>query len=61
MLGSAEEDTSLACCLSQLAEVVERVDHVYMDQANSDFFILTEFIHDHVGLVQAIKVCFFVC
>jgi hypothetical protein len=56
MLGSAEEDTSLARALSQLADVVERVDHVYMDQSNADFFILTEFIRDHVGLVHAIKV-----
>ena len=58
MLGSAEEDTSLARALSQLAEVIERVDHVYMEQSNSDLFVLTEFIRDHVGLVQAIKVNF---
>jgi sorting nexin-1/2 len=56
MLGSAEEDTSLARALSQLADVVERVDHVYMDQSNADFFTLSEFIRDHVGLVHAIKV-----
>jgi len=57
MLGSSEEHTTLARALAQLAEVVEHCDGVHVDQANADFFIFAELVHEYVGLVQAIKVC----
>ncbi len=56
MLGNAEEHTSLSRALSQLAEVEEKIDQLHMDQADNDFFVLSELIKDYVCLMGAIKV-----
>lgn len=56
LLGSTEENTSLSRALSQLAEVEEKVDQIHADQANNDFFVLSELIKDYIGLIGAIKV-----
>jgi len=55
-LGTAEEHTSLARALSQLSEVEEKVESVHQAQSDADFYILSELIHDYVGMVQAVKV-----
>lgn len=55
-LGTAEEHTSLARALSQLSEVEEKVESVHQAQSDADFYILSELIHDYVGMVHAVKV-----
>jgi len=61
MLGSSEENTSLARVLAQLAEVEECCDSVHVNQADADFFVFAAHIHEYLGLVQAVKVCFESC
>lgn len=56
-LGSVEEHTSLSRVLSQLAEVEDKIDLLHVNQADSDYYILSEFVKDYVGLIQAVKVC----
>ena len=56
MLGSSEENMTLARVLAQLAEVEEHCDSVHVDQSDSDFFIFAELVHEYVGLVHAVKV-----
>ena len=56
MVGNAEEHTALSRALSQLAEIEERIDQLHMDQADADFFVLSELIKDYVGMVAAVKV-----
>ncbi|XP_065337227.1 sorting nexin-2-like isoform X1 [Cloeon dipterum] len=55
MLSNCDEHNSLSRALSQLAEVEERVEHVYAEQCNADFGILCELLKDYVALVGAIK------
>ncbi|KAI0208323.1 Sorting nexin-2 [Lamellibrachia satsuma] len=55
MVGNAEEHTALSRALSQLAEIEERIDQLHMDQADADFFVLSELIKDYVGMVAAVK------
>ena len=55
-LGTAEEHTSLARALSQLSEVQEKVESVHQAQSDADFYVLSELIHDYVGMVHAVKV-----
>lgn len=54
-LGSVEEHTSLSRVLSQLAEVEDKIDLLHVNQADSDYYILSEFVKDYVGLIQAVK------
>ena len=61
MVGNAEEHTALSRALSQLAEIEERIDQLHMDQADADFFVLSELIKDYVGMVSAVKVSHCVC
>merc|ERR1711976_326897 len=55
MLGNAEEHTSLSRALSQLAEIEEKVEQLHMDQADADFFGLSELVKDYVSLIAAVK------
>jgi len=43
-----------------LAEVEEKVESVHGAQADADFYILAELVHDYVGMIQAVKVNHFV-
>jgi len=56
VLGSVEEHTSLSRALSQLAEIEDKIDSLHVNQADSDFYILSEFVKDYIGLIQAVKV-----
>ena len=58
MLGSAEDNTKLAAALQQLADVEEKVEKVHEQQAKDDFFLLSELIHDYIGIVGAVKDAF---
>ena len=48
--------TGLSRALSHLAEVEEKVEQVHVEQANGDFFQLSETIRDYVALLGAVKV-----
>merc|ERR1711894_123999 len=58
MLGNAEEHTALSRALSQLAEIEERIDSLHVDQADNDFYVLSELVKDYVALIGAIKEVF---
>lgn len=58
MLSTCEEHTGLSRALSNLADVEEKIELLRSEQANSDFFILAEFIKDYLGLFGAIKCIF---
>lgn len=56
MLGSSEDNTALSRALSQLAEVEERIEQLYQEQVNSDFFILAELLSDYIRLLSVVRV-----
>uniref|UniRef100_T1GKK3 Sorting nexin/Vps5-like C-terminal domain-containing protein n=1 Tax=Megaselia scalaris TaxID=36166 RepID=T1GKK3_MEGSC len=58
MLSTCEDHTSLSRALSGLADVEEKIELLRSEQANSDFFILSETIKDYIGLFGAIKAVF---
>ena len=58
ILGSAEDNTKLAAALQQLADVEEKVEKVHEQQAKDDFYLLSELIHDYIGIVGAVKDAF---
>jgi len=58
MLGSAEDNTKLAAALQQLSEVEEKVEKVHEQQAKDDFFLLSELVHDYIGIVGSVKEAF---
>ncbi|XP_067829545.1 sorting nexin-1-like [Heptranchias perlo] len=55
MLGSSEDHTALSRALSQLAEVEEKIEQLYQDQANSDFFLFAELLSDYIRLISAVR------
>uniref|UniRef100_A0A672YF83 Sorting nexin-2 n=1 Tax=Sphaeramia orbicularis TaxID=375764 RepID=A0A672YF83_9TELE len=55
MLGNSEDHTALSRALSQLAEVEEKIDQLQQDQANADFYFLSELLGDYVRLITAVK------
>lgn len=59
VLANSEEQISLSRALSQLGEIYEKIDQIYADQANADFFIFAELIKDYVCLFDNIKEIFF--
>lgn len=55
MLGNCEEHTSLSCALSQLAETEEKIEQLYNDQTNHDFYYLSELLKDYIALIASVK------
>jgi len=55
MLGNCEEHTSLSCALSQLAETEEKLEQLYGQQVNSDFYYLAELVKDYINLIGVVK------
>ncbi|GCB79184.1 hypothetical protein scyTo_0020179, partial [Scyliorhinus torazame] len=55
MLGSSEDHTALSRALSQLAEVEEKIEQLYHDQANNDFFLFAELLSDYIRLISAVR------
>nr|XP_061810679.1 sorting nexin-2-like [Nerophis lumbriciformis] len=55
MLGNSEDHTALSRALSQLAEVEEKIERQYRQQADADFFFLSELLGDYVRLLAAVK------
>eukprot|EP00092_Neocalanus_flemingeri_P024262 GFUD01026311.1.p1 GENE.GFUD01026311.1~~GFUD01026311.1.p1 ORF type:complete len:592 (-),score=249.04 GFUD01026311.1:184-1959(-) len=58
MLGSAEDNSKLAAAISQLAEVEEKVEKVHEQQTKDDFYLLSELVHDYIGIVGSVKDAF---
>jgi len=54
-LGSTEENDKLSTALDKLADVVIKVEKVHDEQAKDDFFLLSEMVHDYIGIVGAVK------
>lgn len=55
MLGNCEEHTALSCALSQLADTEEKIESLYNEQANNDFYHLSELLRDYVALIGVVK------
>lgn len=54
-LGSTEENSKLSAALDQLSDVYQKVEKVHEEQARDDFFLLSEMVHDYIGIVGAVK------
>ncbi|XP_023339479.1 sorting nexin-2 [Eurytemora carolleeae] len=54
-LGNTEENTKLSAVLDQLSEVYLKVEKVHEEQAKDDFFLLSELVHDYIGIVGSVK------
>lgn len=58
ILGNVEEYTPLSFDLSKLATTKEKIEHLYADQVNNDFYLISELLHDYINLISAIKEVF---
>jgi len=56
VLGSSEENMALSKALSSLADIETKVEHLMADQADTDFFVLSELVKDYINLIQSVKV-----
>lgn len=55
VLGSVEENMALSKALSALAEIETKVEQIVADQADADFFVLSELVKDYINLIQSVK------
>jgi sorting nexin-1/2 len=55
ILANSEEQLSLSRSLSQLGEIYEKIDQIYLDQSQSDYFVFGELVRDYVSLFDNIK------
>lgn len=58
ILGNAEEYTPLSFDLSKLATIKEKIEHLYADQVNNDFYLISELLHDYINFIAAIREVF---
>merc|ERR1719495_965359 len=54
-LGTTEENSKLSAALDQLSDVYQKVEKVHEEQAKDDYFLLSELVHDYIGIVGAVK------
>jgi len=59
ILANSEEQLSLSRALSQLGEIYEKIDQIYLDQSNADYFVFGELVRDYVSLFDNIKELFY--
>ena len=59
ILSNSEEQLPLSRALSHLGEVYEKIDAIYMDEANSDYFNFGELVKDYVCLFDNVKEVFY--
>ena len=59
ILSSSEEQLNLSRALSQLGEIYEKIEQIYLDQSNADYFIFSELVKDYVCLFDNIKDIFY--
>jgi len=48
---------SLSRTLSHVSDVTSQVSQLHADQADVDFYVISELIKDYVCVIQSIKVC----
>lgn len=58
ILGNVEEYTPLSFDLSKLATTKEKIEHLYADQVNNDFYLVSELLHDYISFIAAIREVF---
>jgi len=58
VLSGSEENSGLSAAIAQLSSVQEKIGSIHQDQANVEFFELSELIKDYLGLVGAVKNAF---
>ncbi|CAE1225179.1 SNX1_2 [Acanthosepion pharaonis] len=58
MLGNAEEHTALSRALSQLAETEEKVEQLHKEQADEDYYVISELLKDYINMIQSVKEVF---
>lgn len=54
-LGTTEENVKLSTALDKLSEVFMKVEKVHEEQSKDDYYLLSEMIHDYIGIVGAVK------
>ncbi|XP_076800253.1 sorting nexin-2-like [Clavelina lepadiformis] len=59
-LGNAEEHTALSRALAQLSDAFEKIESVNHDQANTDYYGVTEALGDYLRIISEIKEVFMV-
>ncbi|XP_038211247.1 sorting nexin-2 [Zerene cesonia] len=52
---AADPHAPLSRALSHLSDLHEKIEHLRIEQSNTDFYVLTEHIKDYLGLIGAIK------
>ncbi|CAH4029138.1 unnamed protein product [Pieris brassicae] len=52
---AADPHAPLSRALSNLSDVYDKVEHLRVEQSNTDFYVLTEHIKDYLGLIASIK------
>ena len=55
VLSGSEENSGLSAAIAQLSSVQEKIASIHHDQANVEFFELSELMKDYLGLVGAVK------
>merc|ERR1719510_2412877 len=58
VLSGSEENSGLSAAIAQLSSVQEKIGSIHQDQANVEFFELSELIKDYLGLVGAVRNAF---
>jgi len=48
---------ALSRTLSQLSDTTNKLSQLHADQADVDFYVISELIKDYVCVIQSIKVC----
>lgn len=56
VLGSTEEHMSLSRALSLLSDIETKLYQLHADQADTDFFVLSELVKDYVCVIQSVRV-----
>lgn len=59
ILANSEEQLNLSRALSTLGELYEKVDGIYSEQANADYYVFGEFAKDYIGLLDNIREVFY--
>lgn len=58
ILGNVEEYTPLSFDLSKLANTKEKIEQLYAEQVDNDFYLLSEMLQDYICLIAAIREVF---
>nr|CAB3266458.1 sorting nexin-2-like [Phallusia mammillata] len=59
-LGNAEEHTALSRALSQLSDTFEKIETVYQDESNTEYFGIAEKLGDYLRIITEIKEVFMI-